>query len=159
MAFWPSDERIKRPVTATRKQQKVLEKDHHRNYPNIEPGLIGAATLVEDNHNSFKWDFLTTPSKVDEGTARNFLLFLYIDIILGYVGQSSRRLKFGKQSNLFPATKTITPHSSSRSIQQRAEQGVCSLLHLLVISHRSWRSGELSSNISSRCRDCIRPYS
>lgn len=72
MAFWPSDERIRRPE---RKELKVLDKDHPRDYPNIEPGLIGAATLIEDNSNSFKWNFLTTPLKEDQGTRHRASIF------------------------------------------------------------------------------------
>ncbi|PPQ93290.1 hypothetical protein CVT25_015288 [Psilocybe cyanescens] len=101
MAFWPRDERIRRPITAKRKEPKSLAKEKGRDYPNLEPGLIGAATLLENKDKKLEWDFVTTPTK----------------------GAFHNRLKLGKHLNVLPKTQPPPNKNTSRTIQQRAEQG------------------------------------
>lgn len=60
MAFWPRDQRTisSTPAESVRKQS--------RNYPNLEQGLIGAATLSEDRNKRLSWIFASkTPNDVD----------------------------------------------------------------------------------------------
>uniref|UniRef100_A0A8H7Y4I7 Uncharacterized protein n=1 Tax=Psilocybe cubensis TaxID=181762 RepID=A0A8H7Y4I7_PSICU len=101
MAFWPSDERNKRPIVSKRKGRKVLEISKGRDYPNLEPGLIGAATLSEGNNNKLEWDFLTMPNK-------DFSL---------------NRLNIGKRLEVFPQSPPLSSRNTSRTVRQRAEQG------------------------------------
>lgn len=74
MAVWPRDDRTKKaPPT----RNHGLVKEQNRNYPNLEPGLIGAATLVEDENKYFKWAYVNRPSKKAAGffTTRSGLFF------------------------------------------------------------------------------------
>ena len=58
MAYWPGNARDNIFATAKRHGQV---KEHTPNYLNLEPGLIGAATLLEKNKR-FDWAFATIES-------------------------------------------------------------------------------------------------
>jgi len=64
MAFWPTDER-------TTSNEHTVEEERDRNYPYLEPGLIGAATLVEESNKHLRWAFVATPSDKGSGIAIN----------------------------------------------------------------------------------------
>jgi len=63
MAFWPRDEREK---SKTSSKRGGLVKEQNRDYPYLEPGLMGAATLSE-KHGKLDWTFLSNPRGYDKG--------------------------------------------------------------------------------------------
>ncbi|KJA27112.1 hypothetical protein HYPSUDRAFT_987630 [Hypholoma sublateritium FD-334 SS-4] len=98
MAFWPRDQRTisSAPADSVKKQS--------RNYPNLEQGLIGAATLSEDRNKRLSWIFASkTPNSVHKS--------------------SQTQLKFGKEVQIRPPTHCTTSDSPRTSARQRAEQG------------------------------------
>ncbi|KAF8965245.1 hypothetical protein BDZ97DRAFT_1659285 [Flammula alnicola] len=94
MALWPRDERTKSSLPTKR---NGVVKEQNRHYPNLEQGLVGAATLSEDDNKHLSWVFVTKPSNT--------------------------RLKFGRQVNIFPATRALPLETARTNTQQRAEQG------------------------------------
>ncbi|KAF8163387.1 hypothetical protein B0H34DRAFT_695282 [Crassisporium funariophilum] len=97
---WPRDERIKN--TAITKHNSTRVKDQTRDYPNLEQGLVGAAILVDESQ-GLKWAFLASHS--------------------GHKGNFSKRLKLGRQLEIFPPTRAPPLQHVRTSVQQRAEQG------------------------------------
>lgn len=115
MAFWPRDERKESKESST-KYQPVEDK---RNYPYLEPGLTGAATLSPEN---LAWSFLSNPFPPGRGqwttTFALSLLLYHVDVI-------ERRLRCREFLQIFPPTRAIPPDLSEKtSIKRRAEQGV-----------------------------------
>lgn len=61
MATWPTDESIK---TKTADKCGIDTGDKRRNYPYLEAGLIGAATLSKE---SLGWTFCSNPRPLEDG--------------------------------------------------------------------------------------------
>ncbi|KAF4615131.1 hypothetical protein D9613_003155 [Agrocybe pediades] len=101
MAFWPRDERTKSKPA----KRNAHEKEWNRDYPNLEPGLIGAATLVEDSNKRLNWAFVATPPQ----NAKDL--------------NPETRLRAGKHTTVFPPTCSTPAPRKSGSVQQSAEQG------------------------------------
>ncbi|PPQ83788.1 hypothetical protein CVT24_007261 [Panaeolus cyanescens] len=95
MDFWPKDDR----TTASRQR---TAKSGNRDYPYLEPGMIGAATLLNTSTETLEWNFLAGGSTLDS---------------------QQKRLKVGRSIQLFPPTKPKPPTSSYYNVRQRAEQG------------------------------------
>ncbi|KAF8798099.1 hypothetical protein BYT27DRAFT_7203813 [Phlegmacium glaucopus] len=100
MACWPRDERDN--IFTTEKHHGQV-KDHTRNYPNLEQGLIGAATLLEKDKR-LHWAFATTESQHSKGSSTNTLIS-------------------GKQVEIFPPSRPFPLLQVPATIHQRAEQG------------------------------------
>ncbi|KAJ6516226.1 hypothetical protein C8R45DRAFT_889673 [Mycena sanguinolenta] len=98
MSSWPTNHTS--PPTLNRKGS-AKGKEKATNYPVLEHGTLGAATLVEGNDGRLEWAHITkTP------------------------GQESRgRLRSSKPAAVFPATRPPPFQAPRTSITQRAEQG------------------------------------
>jgi len=116
MAFWPRDERTENK-TSSKQSQSVGEK--RSDYPFLEPGLIGAATLSPE---SFGWTFFSNPLLPESQCTIIFALFL----LLSHVGVIERRLKCRERLEIFPPTRAV-PQKLEKGIKRRAEQGVCKM--------------------------------
>jgi hypothetical protein len=64
MASFPRDERNENPPSTKRKE---LAQEWNRDYPNVEQGLIGAATLSEDKNRCLNWVYAAQPSRYQNG--------------------------------------------------------------------------------------------
>jgi hypothetical protein len=60
MASFPRDERNENPSSTKRKE---LAQEWNRDYPNVEQGLIGAATLSEKKDKYLNWVYAAQPSR------------------------------------------------------------------------------------------------
>jgi len=65
MASFPRNEGKENPPSTKRKE---LAQELNRDYPNVEQGLIGAATLSEDEDGCLNWVYATQPSRYRNGT-------------------------------------------------------------------------------------------
>jgi hypothetical protein len=113
MAFWPRDEN----KTSSKKSQSVGEK--RRDYPFLEPGLIGAATL---SPKSFGWTFFSNPL-LSERSQCTIILALFL--LLFHTDVIERRLTCREHLEIFPPTRAVPQKSEKASIKRHAEQGVC----------------------------------
>jgi hypothetical protein len=120
MAFFPRDERDKNPPSSERKD---FAQERNRNYPNVEQGLIAAATLSEDKDKRLKWIYAAQPSCPQNGESQSRQGSVQASDV------SRKRLKYGKQLSVFPSTCPIPWNVAPTSIQQRAEQGVLYFMH------------------------------
>jgi hypothetical protein len=70
MAVWPRDERTE-SKNSSRQSQSVEKK---KEYPALEPGLTGAATLSPE---TFQWTFLSNPLLPERGQYVTLLVCFY----------------------------------------------------------------------------------
>jgi len=131
MAFFPRDERNKNPTSSKRKE---LAQERNRDYPNVEQGLIGAATLLEEKDKHLKWVYAAQPSRNQDGESQPRQGFVqdshFPDVF-------RKRLKYGKQLDVFPSICPIPWNAAPTSVQQRAEQGVLYFIHLPTIDFQN----------------------
>lgn len=64
MASFPRDERKEKPSSTKREESA---KEWNRDYPNVEQGLIGAATLSENKDKYLNWVYAAQPSRYQNG--------------------------------------------------------------------------------------------
>ncbi|KAF9052858.1 hypothetical protein BJ165DRAFT_1590856 [Panaeolus papilionaceus] len=98
MDFWPKDDRN------TSSRQRTT-KTPNRDYPYLEPGLIGAARLQNTQTEGLQWDFLVNSSSQEN---------------------LPPRLKVGRKIQLFSPTRSTPaplPNTARTTVRQRAEQG------------------------------------
>jgi len=98
-------------------------------YPSVEPGMLGAATLVDTN-GRLSWQFLTQGSRYT--------------------------LEKQRDTALFPATRFPEPKIPRTSTRRRAEEGVS--VHLLSDQRLIHAVGQLSAQSRARCGYSGRDY-
>ena len=97
MEFWPAD--FKTDVAPFAKKRRKGKEGHAPNNQSIEPGTLGAATLIS-GRKSLQWTTLVQPS------SRNLPRVV------------------GKPLEVFPPTMPPSVNVPTLSVHQRAEQGV-----------------------------------
>ncbi|KIM49338.1 hypothetical protein M413DRAFT_438522 [Hebeloma cylindrosporum] len=139
MASFPRDERNEKPPSTKRKD---LAQEWNRDHPNVEQGLIGAATLSEDKNRCLNWVYAAQPSCYQNDVFR-------------------KRLAYGKQIEVFPSTCPLPWNTEPTSIQQRAEQGANFLRTYLPdveIAEEIIRDQLVEDTTLSRAYEIFDPY-
>lgn len=113
MAFWPRDERTETKTSSSSSGEK------RRDYPYLEPGLTGAATLSPE---TLEWTFLSNSLLPGRGRCAASFFYFYSYIPSDNTG---RRIRCRKPLNIFPPTRPVPQKLERVSIKRRAEQGVC----------------------------------
>lgn len=116
MHAWPSHHHLPKQ---TKKKKKFLVK----NYPVLDHGVIGAATLVERN-GKLEWDSLVSAHPAGMMFFSRLIVFSTPHTVI-----KANRYRLTKTLDIFPATKSTPILEPAVTVARRADQGVCPRLY------------------------------